>query len=566
MNCDSNKKLPLIRIKHFRSVSRMTTLRESRKEASAENKESDLEEKLKLLQASNASHTRIGSMEAYTGPIGLSAKMEFYDTYKNLPKYTQRNQYEGIESSPNMPFLQQVEKSRLRPIPLGVVRRKGSPYDFDLQSMRIGDEYANALSKSLKFIKPVERLNLKANRLTDRGASCILKSADLSRLKEINLSHNKVGQETVLQLLELVSSSSYIKSLSLESTSLTSEEIVEVCEALQSNTTIKRLNLARNNISDHAAQALGKFLSQSKSIRYLDLHWNKIRGKGAMSLLAGINRNKSLRSLDISWNSMGRDSNFSVAEKLASTLASNTTLKHLDVSYNYFSFEECKVISEGLCSNHTLLGLHADGNNCTIDSVGFMEPTASIIKLDVGPSYHRILSSTKRQPQVSFKNCWVCGNWVEMRFIYKPKGNEDAMFIHLECDEYLPDRMELNANNEFELTRAVPPGKIKFFFSDSKKVLLSSCYSKKEVKFPIAVNITPCEEIKTPVIVTELNKAGAEGQSCNNSDSFEIKPRMTRIPAGIREEKDDEKEVIRDWDKSKSLFKDFISDSDVRFI
>lgn len=566
MNCNSKKKLPLIRINQFRSVSRINALRESRKEASSDHNESELEEKLQLLQTSNASHTRTGSMEAYTGPIGLSAKMEFYDTYKNLPKYTQRNRYEGIDSSPNLPFLHQIEKSRLRPIPLGVVRRKGSPYDFDLQSMRMGDEYANALSKSLKCIKSVEKLNLKANRLTDRGASCILKSADLSRLKEINLSHNKVGQETVFQLLELISSSSYIKSLSLESTSLTSEEIVELCEALQFNTTIKRLNLARNNISDHAAQALGKFLSSNKSIRYLDLHWNKIRGKGALSLFTGISKNKSLRSLDISWNSMGRDSTFSVAEKLSSTLANNTTLKHLDISYNYFNFEECKVISEGLCSNHTLLGIHTDGNNCKVDSVGFMQPTTSINKLEVGPSYHRILSSTKRQPQVSVKNCWVCENWVEMRFIYKPRRNEEAMFIHLECDEYLPDRMELNANNEFEITRAVPPGKIKFFFTNSRKVLLSSGYSRKEVKFPITVNITPCEEIKTPVIVTEVNKAGVAGQSCNNSDSFEIKPRMTRIPADTAEEKEEKQEVIQEWDKTCSLFKEFIPDSDVRFI
>ena len=70
---------------------------------------------------------------------------------------------------------------------------------------------------------------------------------------------------------------------------------------------------------------------------------------------------------------------------------------HLDISYNYFSKNECEVIAELLSSNHTILGLHAIGNDCIIDSKGFMIPTEFTGKIQQSHFFRRILNPNPKQ-------------------------------------------------------------------------------------------------------------------------------------------------------------------------
>jgi len=50
----------------------------------------------------------------------------------------------------------------------------------------------------------------------------------------------------------------------------------------------------------------------------------------------------------------------------------NRTLLHLDISFNSFSAEDMMALSDGLRENHTLLGIHVEGNNAKIDTLGFI--------------------------------------------------------------------------------------------------------------------------------------------------------------------------------------------------
>ncbi len=52
----------------------------------------------------------------------------------------------------------------------------------------------------------------------------------------------------------------------------------------------------------------------------------------------------------------------------------NKNIIHLDLSYNFFDARELSEINEGLNKNHTILGLHIDGNEGWIDSLGFIHP------------------------------------------------------------------------------------------------------------------------------------------------------------------------------------------------
>lgn len=66
----------------------------------------------------------------------------------------------------------------------------------------------------------------------------------------------------------------------------------------------------------------------------------------------------------------GFDSGKSAVDYISNVIASNTTILHLDLSMNGFSYEESRFISNTLKNNKTLLGFHFGGNHGIIDNTG----------------------------------------------------------------------------------------------------------------------------------------------------------------------------------------------------
>ena len=52
----------------------------------------------------------------------------------------------------------------------------------------------------------------------------------------------------------------------------------------------------------------------------------------------------------------------------------NNELKHLDISFNRFNFEEITIIAEKLKANHSILGIHVQGNQAKYDHKGYLHP------------------------------------------------------------------------------------------------------------------------------------------------------------------------------------------------
>jgi hypothetical protein len=48
---------------------------------------------------------------------------------------------------------------------------------------------------------------------------------------------------------------------------------------------------------------------------------------------------------------------------------------HLDLSFNKFTFQDTEIMALGLRKNHTIHGLHFEGNEGRIDSLGFLNPS-----------------------------------------------------------------------------------------------------------------------------------------------------------------------------------------------
>ena len=81
-------------------------------------------------------------------------------------------------------------------------------------------------------------------------------------------------------------------------------------------------------------------------------------------------------------------------------------------------------------------------------------------------------NNTDLSRQKGIENCWVCEGWNEVTFEWK-KGEsgdsaDDPLNLHLELDNWKPDLMENlppPKQNTYQLTRMLPPGITKFFFT-----------------------------------------------------------------------------------------------------
>ena len=188
-------------------------------------------------------------------------------------------------------------------------------------------------------------------------------------------------------------------------------------------------------------------------------------------------------------------------------------------------------------------------------------------KLEPGHVSHRIItsSSSTKRPKPKTGNCWVCGEWVEVSFEWKAgesgEQEDEPVYIHLECDEYHHDLLEKVGQGIFQLTRAVPPGDLKFFFSHKDETMLSEIIAQMRIVEPIVVSFQKWPDF-TPVLkVMKVNHRPGEGEICSVKEPFATKPRtppLMYIPPGIGMEK-------VPWSIPISLFKDYVFDTEVPF-
>ena len=97
--------------------------------------------------------------------------------------------------------------------------------------------------------------------------------------------------------------------------------------------------------------------------------------------------NTTLKYLDVSWNPLGNKNQSELARAMSEALHANRHLFHLNISYIYLTASSLEVIAESLRLNHTLYGIHIEGNEGYIDANGFLIPDPTAIKAS-----HSILS------------------------------------------------------------------------------------------------------------------------------------------------------------------------------
>jgi|MDSY01.1.fsa_nt_gb hypothetical protein len=396
-------------------------------------------------------------------------------------------------STPKKHFLGQCEELGLVPEPLlARVVEESRQGTFVIEGYRIGNAMMLALAKSVSMMA-VREVNIADNRANDETMCTLLHELndhEQPALQNLVLSRNTLGRRSVPELAELLSVAPSLKSIELEGNQINDSALRQISSSLTVRTcAVTSLVLCRNKIGDVGAIAFAENLSYMRTLESLDLSWNQIGWRGGKAIAEALETCR-LKTLDVSWNAFGSstDTERSCAKMLSTALGNNTRLVHADIGHNNFTAADCALIAEKLRDNHTLMGLHLEGD-ATLDASGFL----SVVEPS-GPTFHKVEShifTRILRPRIRNKdkwtpvsNCWICEKWTERLFVWnienspckeslpgdwgeqaQPNPPPTEVYMCASYDGWTPQKMGLtSARDKFEDYRMVPPGKHFYFF------------------------------------------------------------------------------------------------------
>ena len=441
--------------------------------------------------------------------------------------------------TPSFNLIRATKKFRVVPNPIGVVKRSGEINKLELNNKLVGDNYIRSLCESLEVSDHLTDINLGKNRLSDISIIPLFKtiiknSPLLKQIKLIDLSYNKIGiAATELMCQYILEIDCNLEHLNLESNNLGNNNAKKIINAIHTNldTKIKYLNLGQNVIDDEVALELSTLVHKSELLQVLILYQNQLGNQGGGLIMSEIKKHPKLKILDLSWNLIGTNLTDEIPTLDELTKASNnpkshfdnaylnelkytmqfrrqgtlspvrlgskvsyfasqlcelfhnksTELIHLDISYNNINFVDSNAISENIKDNHTILGIHVDGNDMWVDELGFVYPIEknkykqnhfanSQIFYRIANDHPLNRSNVLNVQKLRSKNnCWICEGWREIKFHYKPnkfEGNLESSYVrlHLNFENYKSFNLNL-IGDSFVCHRMCPSGVLNFFLT-----------------------------------------------------------------------------------------------------
>ncbi|CAG9323140.1 unnamed protein product [Blepharisma stoltei] len=511
-----------------------------------------------------------GSRRSKTYMVGQKAKLEYVDNYRNIDKILETNRHFNIEDSPVTSYLKKIREKHLSPIPMGIVKRAGKDQDIDIGMYAMGDSYAEALSEGMKEFE-VNKLILSDNRLTDVGAMKILQGVKSSSLEILDLSNNKLSNDVVQYIADMSQKrNTSLHTIRLEGLHMKDVGASILCKALKNSLLLIELNLAKNNLE--GCKAIAKLIELSTTLQKLDLHWNNIRGEGAKMICRAISHNKSLKILDLSWNAISSPPLDNACKFLSRAFQKHPLLFHVDLSHNGLSLNDAQVLSEGLAHNHTIMGIHMEGNQGIVDALGFVSPS----KFDKPGQAHiftRILSNSRITSHLNWRhvsNCWICERWNEVEFEWIGAA-EDPVYIHFSFEGYEGELMQKIDSTTYKLVRMCPPGRFYYFYTHNSQIKNNPNQRVTELPCDYSREIELYPGCKIQVDICDANvKDNQKGPNLLSLEETSPKPRVPRrkfvplvvkrawgIPISIfKDYKFDDEELLRkcfefDWERSK---------------
>lgn len=211
----------------------------------------------------------------------------------------------------------------------------GDPEELRLYNMNIGDARVLQIANSLRLSTKIKTLDLSHNKFGDVGAFALGKILlSTSSLTRLSLGKNRlVGVMGITSIADsLQHPECRLQALSLSKMAIGNVLCAMIANALKTNQHLQELLLHSNIISDQGANALGEALQVNTSLRALDVSDNSISDDGIDALISGLQVNTTLKHLFLGDNQLS----VQALQKLQDLVATkNASLHILDAKTHY---------------------------------------------------------------------------------------------------------------------------------------------------------------------------------------------------------------------------------------
>ena len=244
------------------------------------------------------------------------------------------------------------------------------------------DNFLFLLYKKYFDFSKIKQINLSKNNLGDTGGSYLLFliSKFSKNLEYLNISYNKIGKNASNYLNQiLIQNDIKITSLSIGGNNLGDELFSEILVAISYNTYLKKLFINDNNLGRISSSIIGNFLKYDKKIKLLDVSKNDFNDEVINFLLKGLIINSTLDILFLNDLNLTNKS----FRTFDTTLSNNNNLKKIFLEKNKFNFKAAQKLSDILNKNKYLEYISLVGNNFNYDHLNYVNEQQRQIKIKV---------------------------------------------------------------------------------------------------------------------------------------------------------------------------------------
>ncbi|XP_077408050.1 dynein regulatory complex subunit 5 [Vanacampus margaritifer] len=219
--------------------------------------------------------------------------------------------------------------------------------NFEWKMFEMADRDCETLAMSLQSCKNLKVVRLYQSHIDDEKCKLLAKHlAGHPSLRELNLSHNVIGDKGAKAVSTLLNSSN------LEAVNMSDNIIRDVganflAEALFKNCTLLSLNLRINRVTDEGGQAIAKALLINSTLRHLHLGANLLTEPTAVTLAEVLAQNQTLKTINLSCNKLGVDG----GKALEEAIAQNSSLTECDVRLTDIDEQSVSIINQLVNAN-----------------------------------------------------------------------------------------------------------------------------------------------------------------------------------------------------------------------
>ena len=394
---------------------------------------------------------------------------------------------------------------------------------LDISYNKLGESAIFSLGNFLNdYNCNLEHLNIEGNLFGNKLINILIKkmlNAKCDFITYINFGKNNINDDCSLNLALLVKKYIFLKVLILYQNNFKNYGMSIIMSEIKKHIYLKFLDISWNligtNLNENppTQEELIKDYKDKNQKSKIKKYFNNALLEEMKKTLKFPKNKKKLLSKSQSLSEINSNNNniLSFTKELCELFKNKKIeLLHLDISHNNLNYLDCKQIEKDVKNNHSILGIHVDGNNMNIDELGFIHAidkshyeknyfASSQIFYPINNEHPLIKSNILKIKKIRRKNnCWICEGYREKYFeCYINEKDEyespfpekkNKCFIHFNFENYKSFEMNFDEkNNKYYCYRMCPPEELYYFYSYNNNIYFNDNNEKEIINLNKAI-------------------------------------------------------------------------------